>query len=150
MELTEKQKRGRPRKSEALLPGTKKSTVGTELRLYEIADKIVKNGYGRMGCIDYMVKEWGISEKQAEKYYYGALNYLRPENPEKYREALINRNFTVLENLLQTAIERNDIKTAADVVKILNSMLGVGGKQVEIKDKDGSGGDRKIVISFGD
>lgn len=142
--------RQRLRKTEAVLPGNKKATMSTELRIVEIADKIVKDGWGRMDCMKFVQDEWGLSEKQSERYYYGALNYLKPDEPDKYREALINRNFSVLEGILKRALDNNDLKTANDVIKTMNQMLGVGGKQVEIKDKDSQGEDRKIVISFND
>ncbi len=91
-----------------------------------------------------------MSQSQAEKYYYGALAYLRPDNPEEYREALIARNFSVLEKLLQDAIEHNDTPTALNVVKTMNGLLGVGGKQLEVAEKSTDGGEKRIVISFND
>lgn len=138
------------RKNNAVLPGNEKSKVSTTIRIMDIAELIVKKGYGRMECMKYAQEAYGISEKQSERYYYGALNYLRPEDPEGYREALISRNFSVMEELLKRAMDSNDTKTALDVVKAMNSLLGVGGKQVEIADKDKEGGEKKIVISFGD
>lgn len=143
-------KRGTAKKSEALLPGTKKATVATTARIIELAEKITNEGYGRQAIKKYAEENYGLSDTQSERYWTAALKYLVPEDPEKYREALIGRNFSVLESLLQKSIERNDFKTALDVVKVMNTLLGVGGKQVEIKDKDGSGEERKIVISFGD
>lgn len=143
-------KKNPARKSDAILPGNKKSTISTEIRIVEIADLIVKKGYSRIDCMKFAQDEWGLSEKQSERYYYGALNYLKPDEPDKYREALINRNFSILEGILKRALDSNDLKTANDVVKTMNQMLGVGGKQVEIKDKDSQGEDRKIVISFND
>lgn len=143
-------KRGRPRKSEALLPGAKKATVATEARIIEIAEKITKDGYGRQAIMKYIKDEWGLSDSQAERYYYSALKYLVPADAEKYREALINRNFCVMESMLQSALERNDLKTALDIVKVMNNLLGVGGKQVEISDKGKDGEEKKIVISFND
>lgn len=98
----------------------------------------------------YASDKFGISQSQAEKYYYGALNYLRPDNPEQVREALIARNFSVLEKLLQDSIDRADTKVALDVVKVMNQMLSVGGKQVEIADKEADGSEKKIIISFSD
>ena len=143
-------KRGRPRKSDALLPGAKKATVATEARIIEIAEKITKNGYGRQAIMKYIKDEWGLSDSQAERYYYSALKYLVPQDADKYREALINRNFCVMESMLQSALERNELKTALGIVKVMNTLLGVGGNQVEITDKGKDGEEKKIVISFGD
>ena len=63
---------------------------------------------------------------------------------------LINRNFAVAETILQKALDSNNLKAANEALKILNQMLGVGGKQVEIKDNDSEGQDRTITISFND
>ena len=138
------------RKTEISLPGNKKASPATEVRIIEVADLIVKKGYGRMDCMKWVQENWGLSEKQSERYYYAALKYLKPKDPDKYREALINRNFAVAETILQKALDSNNLKAANEALKILNQMLGVGGKQVEIADKDSAGEDRKIVISFND
>lgn len=142
--------RQRQRKTEAVLPGNKKSTAATEIRIYELTEKIVNSGWTRLDVLKYVQEEWGLSEVQAQRYWTAAVNYCRPKDPEKYREALINRNYDILESILKKALERNDLKEAINAVKAINQMLGVGGKSVEIKDKDSQGEDRKIIISFGD
>lgn len=133
-----------------VLRDSQKSTLSTQLKIQDLACVIAEKGYGRIACKKYASEKWGMSEAQAEKYYYGALKYLRPDNPDEYREALISRNFSVLEKLLQDSIDRADTKVALDVVKVMNAMLGVGGKQVEFNEKDKDGGEKKIVISFND
>lgn len=143
-------KRGRPRKSDATLAHAERSTIATTARVYELAELIVKEGYGRLAVKKYAEEKYGIGDTQSERYWVAALKYLMPENPEQYREALINRNFTVLESLLQKALADNDTKVALDVVKVMNTLLGAGSKQVEIQDKDSGNNDRKITISFGD
>lgn len=132
------------------LRDSQKSTLSTQLKIQELANVMAEKGYGRLASMKYASERWGISQAQAEKYYYGALNYLRPDNPEEYREALIARNFSVLEKLLQDSIDRADTKVALDVVKVMNAMLGVGGKQVEVAEKSTDGGEKRIVISFND
>ena len=132
------------------LRDSQKSTLSTQLKIQDIAGVIAEKGYGRLACMKYASEKYGMSQAQAEKYYYGALNYLRPDNPEQVREALIARNFSVLEKLLQDSIDRADTKVALDVVKVMNQMLSVGGKQVEIADKEADGSEKKIIISFSD
>lgn len=142
-----------PKKEKTTTPtlrDTQKSTLATQLKIQELANVMAEKGYGRLASMKYASERWGISEKQAEKYYYGALNYLRPDNPEEYREALIARNFSVLEKLLQDAIEHNDTPTALNVVKTMNGLLGVGSKQLEVAEKSTDGGEKRIVISFND
>ena len=140
----------RAKKNEAVLPGNKKSTAATAARIWEIAKMITNSGMSRMDVVDFIQSEWGLSETQANRYYYGALKLFIPEDPEKYREALIARNFSTVEKILQKALERNDLTNANAAVKILNQMLGAGQKAVEIQDKDSGGGDRPIKISFAD
>lgn len=132
------------------LKDSQKSTLSTQLKIQELATVMAEKGYGRLASMRYASEKWGISQAQAEKYYYGALNYLRPDNPDQYREALIARNFSVLEKLLQDAIDHNDTPTALNVVKVMNGLLGVGGKQLEVAEKDKDGGEKRIVISFND
>ena len=103
-----------------------------------------------MDILQYVKDTWGLSDTQAQRYWMAAVNYLRPKEPEKYREAIISKNIDLLETIIRRALESNNLKEANNAIKTLNSMLGVGGKSVEIADKDAAGEDRKIVISFND
>ena len=132
------------------LRDSQKSTLSTQLKIQDIAGVIAEKGYGRLACMKYASEKYGMSQAQAEKYYYGALNYLRPDNPEQVREALIARNFSVLEKLLQDSIDRADTKVALEVVKVMNQMLGAGSKQVAIQEANADGEQKRIVISFSD
>lgn len=143
-------KKGTARKTDATLPASKKGTIAVSARIYELAELIVNQGYGRVAIKKFAEEKYGISDTQSERYWQAALKYLMPEDPEKYREALIGRNFNVLEGLLQKALSDSDTKTALEVVKTMNQLLGAGGKQIEIKDKDAGNNDRKITISFSD
>ena len=153
-EKKEKKKRHRtiPRTSKAVMPGNKKSTIATQARIWECAKLIVNSGYSRLDVIDYIVENWGIGQSRAEKYYYAALHLMMPEEKdrEQYREILIQKNFNTAENILRRALERNDLTNANAALKILNQMLGVGQKAVEIKDKEGTPEERTITISFTD
>ena len=148
--MATKQTSQRKKTTTPTLKGTQKATIATQIKIQEVASLIVEKGYGRMACLKYCKEKWGLSETQGDRYYSAALIYLRPENPDEYREALISRNFGVLEELLQRAMDSNDTPTALNVVKVMNGLLGVGGKQVEFNEKDKEGGEKKIVISFND
>lgn len=115
------------------------------MKIQDLANVIAEKGFGRLASMKYASEKWGISQAQAEKYYYGALKYLRPEDPDKYREALIARNFGVLENMLQKALENNDLGSATQIVKVMNTMLNVGDKKVQLEQ-----GDTRITVSFGE
>lgn len=128
-----------------LRPQNKKATLATQVKIKELADKIVKEGYGRQACFKYMEDVWKMSDSQAEKYYYAALKYLVPEDGEKYREQLIARNFSILENMLQKALGNNDLSSATQIIKLMNQFLGVSDKKLEVDTKD-----TKITVSFGD
>lgn len=135
----------RKEKKVPTLLNSKKSTLATQIKVQELANLITEKGYGRQAVQKYCAENWGLSDKQAEKYYYAAINYLKPDNPEEYREALIARNFGVLETMLQKALENNDLQTANQVIKTMNTMLNVGDRKVQLEQ-----GDTKIVVSFGD
>ena len=123
----------------------KTSTLTTQVRVKEIAELIAKKGYSRQACIDYIEDKWGVGRTQSDKYFRAAVEYLIPGDGEEYRKSLISRNFAVLEGMLQTALERNDLQSANSIINTINKMLGIGGKQVQIDNKDTT-----ITVTFGD
>lgn len=151
-EEIQKKHKAKPRTSEAVMPGNQKSTAATQARIWECAKMIANSGYSRLDVIDYITENWDIGQSRAEKYYYAALNLMKPkeEDKERYREILIEKNFNTAETILRKALERNDLTNANAALKILNQMLGVGQKAVEIRDKEGTPEERTITISFTD
>ena len=140
-----------PRKKDtAVMPGNNRSTLATQAKIETLAEMIVKSGATRQDILRLVRNDWGLSATQADRYYSAAINFLRPKDREKYREMLIDRNFEILEELLKRSIERNDTKSALDCIKLINNLLGVGGKQVEISENDKEGETKKIIISFGE
>ena len=127
------------------LKGSQKPTLATQLKIQEVAELITNKGYGRLACLKYCKEKWNVSETQADRYYSAALIYLRPDNPEEYREALIARNFGILEGMLQKALENNDLGNATQIVKVMNTMLNVGDKKIALETEN-----TKIVVSFGE
>lgn len=115
----------------------------------ELSDRIVCSGWSRQDCFKFMHSDWGLGDTQCQRLWRGALAYLMPEDPDKYRELLINRNYEVLEQMLRKALDNNNLKVANEIIKTINQMLGVGGRQVEIQDKTADGQDRTFTISFG-
>lgn len=138
------------RKGTPTLSKAKTSSISTQARIYELAEMIVNSAQTRQQILKYCKEKWELSDTQSDRYYYSALKYLQPKNPELYRELLIERNFNIGERILQKALESNNLKAANEALKILNSMLGVGGKNIEINDKDANGNDRVFKISFGE
>ena len=135
------------RKSNVALEGADSSRLVTEARVYELADRIVNSGWTKWDCLNFIMDNWDVKKRQAERYYYGALHYMQPQDPEKYREALINKNYSILETLLKKAVDSNNLKVANEIIKTMNQMVGLGTKQVEIEDKNSN---NVIKISFGD
>lgn len=127
------------------IEGSKRATLPTQTKVIELAKQIVDKGYGRQAAITYAMEHFKVGRDQGERYYYAAITYLRPDNPDTYREALISRNFGVLESMLQRALENNDLSTANSIINTMNKMLGVGEKRVALETKD-----EKIIVSFGD
>ena len=126
---------------------TKVSNLATQVKITFLAEKMVKEGWTRYDVMQYCRNDWGLSQCQSERYYKAACNTLLPTNDEEWRNALLARNFTTLEELLKKAIERDNLKAATEVVKVLNTMLGVGGKQTVITDETADS-KRTIVINF--
>lgn len=125
----------------------KKNTLATDVKIAFIAEKIVKEGWSRYDVMQLVKNDWGLSDSQAERYYKAACKTLLPLNDVEWRNALVARNFSTLEEILKRALEANNLKAATEVCKTLNAMMGVGGKEVQIKDGEGAN-QRTITISF--
>lgn len=137
---------GNPKQTTPVLKKTNKiAKYETQVKIKEVAELIAEKGYGRQACIKHIEEKWGVGRTQSDKYYHAAMAMLLPEDPEKYRETLIARNFAVLESMLQKALENNDLSSATQIVKIMNTMLNVGDKKVQVEQ-----GDTKITVSFGE
>ena len=126
----------------------KKPTERKKVLIEEFAAEIAKTAMPRRTAMKWAAERYGIAETTASGYYAAAMRYLRPEDPQKYREELIDRNFAILEEMLQTALKRGDLKNANSIINTLNRMIGIGGNKVEIKDSGPSGETKTITISF--
>lgn len=120
----------------------------TKIIMEEFAEEIAKTAMPRRTAIKWAAERYGVAESTASSYYAAAMRYLRPSNPEKYREEIIDKNFAILERMLQTALKRGDLKNANAIINTLNRMVGIGGNKVEIKDDGPSGETKTITISF--
>ena len=127
------------------IEGSKRATLPTQTKVIELAKQIVDKGYGRQAAVAYAMEHFKVGRDQGERYYYAAISYLRPDNPEEYREALIARNFGVLESMLQKALDNNDLGNATQIVKVMNTMLNVGDRKVALETDN-----TKIIVSFGE
>lgn len=127
---------------------SKKPTERKKVLIEEFAAEIARTAMPRRAAMKWAAERYGIAETTASNYYAAAMRYLRPDDPHKYREELIDRNFAILEEMLQTALKRGDLKNANSIINTLNRMTGVSGNKVEIKDENPTGTSKTITISF--
>ena len=120
----------------------------TKIIMEEFAEEIAKTAMPRRTAIKWAAERYGVAESTASSYYAAAMRYLRPSDPEKYREEIIDKNFAVLERMLQTALKRGDLKSATQIIRTINQMIGISGNKVEIHQDKGSGETQTITISF--
>ena len=120
----------------------------TKIIMEEFAEEIAKTAMPRRTAIKWAAERYGVAEATASSYYAAAMRYLRPSDPEKYREEIIDKNFAILERMLQTALKRGDLKSATQIIRTINQMVGIGGNKVEIKKGEVSGQTETITISF--
>lgn len=120
----------------------------TKIIMEEFAEEIAKTAMPRRTAIKWAAERYGVAETTASSYYAAAMRYLRPSDPEKYREEIIDKNFAILERMLQTALKRGDLKSATQIIRTMNQMIGIGGNKVEIKKGEVSGQTETITISF--
>lgn len=124
------------------------SSQRSKMKIEEFASEIAKTAMPRRNAIKWAVERYGVAEATASMYYAAAMRYLRPEDPQKYREELIERNFAILEEMLQTALKRNDLKNANAIINTINRMVGIGGNKVVINEEAPSGTSKTVTISF--
>ena len=130
------------------ISGENVPTNRTKVIMEEFAEEIAKTAMPRRTAIKWAAERYGVAESTASSYYAAAMRYLRPSNPEKYREEIIDKNFAILERMLQTALKRGDLKNANAIINTLNRMTGISGNKVEIHQDKGSGETQTITISF--
>lgn len=116
----------------------------TEYRIKQIS-KAISKGQSRFRTIERYAEEWGISDKQVEKYYTAALESMKFSQGEW--DAIKHQNLVRLEKILEDAMAANDRKCAIAVIQEINRMAGVtGGNKVGIqRDEEGK---ETILIQF--
>lgn len=130
-----------------LKPEIKNSEEQVQARIWDLAEKIAASGWTRMDVIKYVKENYGLGDVQAKRYWIAANKVFIPDELDKYRESLFNKNIALLESIIKKALSSNNLKEANNAIKTLSSMLGYGGKQIEIKDGDKN---QTITISFSD
>ena len=117
-------------------------------RLDEGITLVAVSGYTKQDYVKYLMDKYGLSVRSANSYYSEVLKALRPENMEEYREDMIQKNFARLEALYKKAVDSNNLKIANEIMRTINTMLGVGGNKVRIGQEQTDGTKNVIEISF--
>ena len=119
----------------------------TKLIVAEAAQMIAA-GKRRLDVMNELAEKHKFNPAHAERYYYSALEFLKPKDMDAFREEMIAKNFARLEELYSMAVERNDIKGAVDVMKVLNTMLGIASNRVQLGQQTPDGTTQVIELSF--
>lgn len=125
----------------------KKTERLTATRIGFLAKNIAEQGWTKDTVTGYVQENWGLSPTQASRYYYSAVRYLVPSDPE-FRESLIDKNVARLEKMIEQAMQEGDKKLANDLIKTLNSMLSVGGTKIAVGQYTPDGAQQVIEITF--
>ena len=142
------------KKMEPIRDAIRSITPQNEVRIIEVA-KMISEGKTRSFCFDYIKEHFEVSSsKQANAYYQAALNWLIPDDLDKYKQGLVQANVERLEKIIQEGIDkRNDerrgadyLRTAKEAIAELNKMLGVGQNKVVVAEN--AEGDKAISIQF--
>lgn len=132
------------------LPALEKGKKTERLTATRIAllSKNVAKGWTKDRIVNYVKDQWGLSDTQASRYYYSAVRYLVPDDPE-FKQSLVEKNIARLEQMIEDAMEAGERKEANDLIKTLNQMLGVAqGNKVTIGNRDDEGNQQVIEITF--
>ena len=116
----------------------------TIMRVQELAELITK-GASRETVQKYARDTYNIQERQARAYYTAAIDFLKPDDEEQYRNGLIQANLVRLEKIVEKCMQGDDYKYAIAAIKEINNVLTPKSNQVTIA-KDGE--NELIQISF--
>ena len=124
----------------------KKTTKLASARVATVAKNISK-GWTKDRVEDYVMETWGLSKTQASRYYYAAVRYLVPDDPE-YRQSLIEKNIARLEQMIEDAMEAGERKEANDLIKTLTQILQPSGTKIAMGQFQPDGSNMQIEITF--
>lgn len=103
-----------------------------------LVDKIIDlilNGYKQAYICKQMVSELGFKRIYAGNVYTYAFRKMQGDN-QKREEGMKEKNLARLEHLYKRAIERDDIKTANQLIETMNKMCGVYKEKIEVSTTD--------------
>lgn len=98
-----------------------KATV--EKRVESMVNAILE-GRRTPSIIANAMKQWGVSNQQAYKYYHAALKRIRAEFDDKLPD-YIKAHLTRLEFIYKTAMDRQELKPALAAMKQISDLLGL-------------------------
>lgn len=120
----------------------------TLLKIQEVA-KMVAEGKTRATIIETLQEKYGMTYSTARNYYTDGVRFLLPRSEAKYRNELIAKNIARLEKIVESAMERNELRTAVTAIETLNKMIGIGngGFQIAVN-QDPENKTQQIYIKF--
>lgn len=134
---TDKRKATRATKTAAELAAADKARADkatVEKRVESIVSAILE-GRRTPSIIANAMKQWGVSNQQAYKYYHAALKRIRAEFDDKLPD-YIKAHLTRLEYVYKIAMERGELKPALASMKQISDLLGLDAPK-EIKNTMG-------------
>ena len=93
------------------------------LRVQQVATWLL-DGVPKRQVLDRCIEKWGIGERQAERYVEGADEQIEAMSAAEVRGATTLALYRLTE-LYHAAVAGDDLKTALDIVKTTNRMLGL-------------------------
>lgn len=127
---------------------TNKVTPATEYRVLEVA-RMISEGATKDSCIKYIQDSQKVGLTQARYYYQAAINWLIPEDMDKFKKELYAANIVRLEKIVEEGMKDNrNLKIAREAIDSLNKMIGITGNRVQIGEEKADGSRQIIQINF--
>lgn len=133
----EQRKAKRATKTKAQLAAADKkraNAIVVEQRVESIVNAILE-GRRTPSIIANAMKQWGVGNPQAYKYYHAALKRIRAEFDDKLPD-YIKAHLTRLEYIYKTAMDKGELKPALAAMKQISDLLGLDAPK-EIKNTMG-------------
>ena len=119
-------KTGRPRKEEV-----KEDQIDEQKTKYLYAARLFNKGWSRNKVSEELQTKYGVGQTTAAKYIREAYRIIADKNDNLIKN-LRHIQLTRLETLLDIAISKNDVRSATEVIKTINSMFGLNQPEVQV------------------
>ena len=109
----------------------KENQIDEQKTKYLYAARLFNKGWSRNKVSEELQTKYGVGQTTAAKYIREAYKIIADKNDNLIKN-LRHIQLTRLETLLDIAISKNDVRSATEVIKTINSMFGLNQPEIQV------------------